>query len=72
MHAQLNMNTDMAKFYETPSKRSALPSQLMEEKKEKRKDLSDLLDTHQDRPTEIRRRDQVKIITTPWTETQTL
>ncbi|KAJ5497591.1 Nucleic acid-binding OB-fold [Penicillium fimorum] len=35
-------------------------------------DLSDLLDTHQDRPTEVRRRDQVKIITTPWTETQTL
>ncbi|KAJ5178665.1 Nucleic acid-binding OB-fold [Penicillium coprophilum] len=34
--------------------------------------LSDLLDTHQDRPTEVRRRDQVKIITTPWTETQTL
>ncbi|KUM59581.1 hypothetical protein ACN42_g7560 [Penicillium freii] len=28
-------------------------------------DLSDLLDTHQDRPTEVRRRDQVKIITTP-------
>ncbi|KAJ5297327.1 Nucleic acid-binding OB-fold [Penicillium antarcticum] len=35
-------------------------------------DLSDLLDTHQDRPTEVRRRDQVKIITTPWTGTQTL
>ncbi|KUM59664.1 hypothetical protein ACN42_g7472 [Penicillium freii] len=35
-------------------------------------DLSDLLDTHQDRPTEVRRRDQVKIITTPWTKTQTL
>ncbi|KAJ5996236.1 Nucleic acid-binding OB-fold [Penicillium canescens] len=36
------------------------------------KDLSDLLDTHQDRPTEVRHRDQVKIITTPWTRTQTL
>ena len=35
-------------------------------------DLSDLLDTHQDQPTEVRHRDQVKIITTPWTETQTL
>ncbi|KAJ5617844.1 Nucleic acid-binding OB-fold [Penicillium hordei] len=35
------------------------PSTEMEE------DLSDLLDTHQDRPTEVRRRDQVKIITTP-------
>ncbi|KAJ5560754.1 Nucleic acid-binding OB-fold [Penicillium sp. DV-2018c] len=39
---------------------------------ETEEDLSDLLDTHQDRPTEVRRRDQVKIITTPWTETQTL
>jgi hypothetical protein len=28
-------------------------------------DLSDLLDTHQDQPTEVRHRDQVKIITTP-------
>ena len=37
-----------------------------------KKHLSDLLDTHQDRPTEVRHRDQVKIITTPWTETQTL
>ena len=36
------------------------------------KHLSDLLDTHQDQPTEVRRRDQVKIITTPWHETQTL
>ena len=31
----------------------------------KEEDLSDLLDTHQDRPTEVRHRDQVKIITTP-------
>ncbi|KAJ6090051.1 Nucleic acid-binding OB-fold [Penicillium canescens] len=45
---------------------SPLPSTKTEE------DLSDLLDTHQDRPTEVRRRDQVKIITTPWTKTQTL
>ncbi|KAJ5400777.1 Nucleic acid-binding OB-fold [Penicillium sp. CMV-2018d] len=43
---------------EHPTQRS-IPSTRMEE------DLSDLLDTHQDRPTEVRRRDQVKIITTP-------
>jgi hypothetical protein len=35
------------------------------EKKWRNQDLSDLLDTHQDQPTEVRRRDQVKIITTP-------
>jgi len=40
----------------------------IKEKKWKKQDLSDLLDTHQARPTEVRRRDQVKIITTPWTE----
>ncbi|KAJ5159405.1 Nucleic acid-binding OB-fold [Penicillium canariense] len=33
--------------------------------------VQNLLDTHQDQPTEVRRRDQVKIITTPWTNTQT-
>lgn len=37
------------------------------QKSGKIQDLSDLLDTHQDRPTEVRHRDQVKIITTPWT-----
>ncbi|KAJ5194537.1 Nucleic acid-binding OB-fold [Penicillium cinerascens] len=40
----------------------------IKEKKWRNQDLSDLLDTHQDQPTEVRRRDQVKIITTSWTE----
>ncbi|KAJ5714134.1 Nucleic acid-binding OB-fold [Penicillium malachiteum] len=36
-------------------------------KKSRIKHLSDLLDTHQHQPTEVRRRELVKIITTPWT-----